>query len=314
MYKSVLKYGISTVYTDANDKWRQKIEAMKRQMHKTIRILLTFNIYIAAVKTFRILTLKGINFHTHYSIMASRYLDRYLARSFNAHHRGDCLINHYAFLNMYISPETLDNIIKNTLPIWEYATSHDFLSIFLSIPYYTCEGDLCLTFCVGSIPIYDLSFTIVQRKTIYFTEDCYNDNVIFITRVQGMYGTYNLIRMVTQHFEYVSPSEILFIAVQAIAAALGVKYIAGITSKEQIASGYLEAADKHFNCYDGLWDKVGGKKVNELAFLLPTIPQCKSPSQVKAKHRQRKRRKREFQNSVYYSILNSFQQSNCPGL
>jgi uncharacterized protein VirK/YbjX len=195
------------------------------------------------------------------------------------------------------------NIITNKIVLWEQIIMLNLFTIHLELPNHDLEGDVNLVFRMNGIGIYYLSFTIVPGKIL----DIASEHVIFIARVQGVHKYYGLIMQCTKDFNYIAPSEVLVTAIQAIATALNIDSIAGITANEQLSKG---CGDFIFD-YDRLWIKVGGYKINKQAFHIPTQPYERPLDMIKTNHRSRKRHKRQLKRDIYNHIIQAFEQKCC---
>jgi len=162
------------------------LDSLRTRGLQAILLLFSLRTFISIIKVFRLTNIKGIRFHRRF--MALKYVGVYLARSFDHRRRADCLKNHYRFLNSHMTKECINDIAKGEIILWE-EVSYDIISISLNIPYYDMEGDLCLTFYVGLTSVYHMSFTIITGNLLGIGED----NIIFITRVQGVAGTFDMI-------------------------------------------------------------------------------------------------------------------------
>ncbi len=202
-----------------------------------------------------------------------------------------------------MTKECINDIAKGEIVLWE-EPSYDIMSISFNIPYYDMEGDLCVTFHVGLTSVYHMSFTIIKGHLLGIDED----NIIFITRVQGVAGTFDMIRRATKELDDIAPTVILFTAIQAISTAYEIKSIAGITAREQIVVGEMEPVERFHSSYDSFWIKMGGIKINNVAFLLPTVPQSAPLNLIKKNHRCRTKYKRQLRLVVYKHVLRTFQQ------
>jgi uncharacterized protein VirK/YbjX len=203
-----------------------------------------------------------------------------------------------------MTKEAINNIAKNEITLWEDPVGDDIFSISLRIPIHDLEGDLCLTFYVGLVQIYYMSFTIIDGRIFGIPEP----NVIFITRVQGASGQFQLIKRATTKLDDVSPVSMLFTTVQAISKAFGLKNIVGITAKEQVVLSDMEPSDRFMNSYDNFWNSIGAKMINHMAYKLPTGPRRTNQCVVKSNHRCRTKYKRNFKFLVYSQILDTFRQ------
>lgn len=275
---------------------------LRKRILQALRLICTFRICIASIKAFRLPNIKGLRFKRR--MIAIKYVGTYLARSFDCRCRGYCLINHYRFLNDHLTRECIGLIAESEVILWEEPFINDLLSIAMNFPIYDTEGDLCLRFKINSIPIYYMTFTIIPGSELGISEK----NIIFITCVQGLKGKSDLIKKATKALDEVSPAVMLFTAVQAIATSLGMNSVAGITFREQIFLSSMERVDRFYTCYDCLWLKMMGKKINDIAFQMPAIPHSHPLCSVKKTHRCRTKFKRQFKYVVYNNILRTFQQ------
>jgi len=195
------------------------------------------------------------------------------------------------------------NIITDKIMLWEQIIKENVFTIHMAFPNNDLEGDLDIVFCMNGIGIYFASFNFVPGTIL----DIDSEQVIFITRVQGMHKYHGLIMQCTKDFNYITPSEILVVAIQAIATALNIGSIAGITTNEQL---FNDCEDCVFD-YDRLWIKVGGYNINKQAFHIPTQPYEKPLTMIKTNHRSRKRRKRQLKRDIYNHIIQAFQRKCC---
>lgn len=195
-------------------------------------------------------------------------------------------------------------IVTSKVVLWQKGVDKNLYTISLTFPYHDMEGDLALIFDVNGAHISIASFSIIDGNMVGIN----NEHMVFIARVQGTSGQFELIRQATKALNEVSPNIILVLATQAIASALGIESIAGITTKEHII--YDE-----FNFdYDELWVSMGGEKVNEQVFHLPSKPHNKPMAMVKMNHRCRTKRKRQFKLDIYNHIILEFQQKCLDGV
>ncbi len=265
---------------------------------KAIRVLLTLNTCLAIVKIFRLPNFIILKKHRRWIVFkyAGHY---YLGRSFDYRCRGAIMINHYGFLNNHLPKDFVEKITTSKLVIWEMRQGDKLYTVTTTFfSNHDSEGDIGLTFNIDGCEISKVSFTIIKGHMVGID----SDNVIMIARVQGTDGKFDLIRQATKELNEVTPHVILVIAIQAIASVLNIESIAGITSKEHIDSDHIQFG------YDELWMSMGGDKINEQVFRVPTKPDNKPMAMVKANHRCRTKRKRQFKLDIYDQVIVAFKQ------
>ena len=196
------------------------------------------------------------------------------------------------------------NISDGDIVIWNKSIETNCFSIRLTYPQYDGDGNIALILNINSDPIYHLSFTIVPGHIFNMPDD----HILYITRMQGGGNRFDLIRCATKSLYEISPPALLLIAVRAIANALNIENIAGITVKDHPYLGRMPAADHYFSNYDNFWTSVGGKKINDNVYILQTKPDEKPLSDIKQSHRRRTKIKRQRQIDIMDQICQTFEQ------
>jgi len=287
--------------------YKKKLATAVGLIHKrcvqSFHLLLTLNIYLKSIHVFRLPNIRCINRHRH--MIALKYLGKYLAGSFDYKCRGSILLYHYSFINYHMSKYFMETITKGQIVLWTTMVGSNIYTMSIDFHNFDNQGDLAVIFNMNGMEIYIAAFTFIKGITVSID----SDQVILVARVQGTKGTIDLIRQATKDLNDISPSAILVTSIQAIATALKIDNIAGITANEQIDKYYMHT-DKIFFNYDKLWISMGGDKVNEQVFRLPTKPHNKSIIMVKRNHRSRAKNKRQFKCHIYNEVIQSFQ-DNC---
>lgn len=263
---------------------------------QVIRLLFTLNICLTTIQIFRLSSLICLKKHRRW--IAFKYAGNYLGRSFSCRCRGAILINHYKFINNYFPKGFTETLITSRVVLWEKLLGVNLYTVTLQFPYYDMEGDMAVQFNVNGCGISIVSFSIINGNMVGVG----SKQAIFIARVQGTKWKFDLIRQATKDLNEVTPNALLVIAVQAIATALKIERIAGVATKE-----HIDLDDFHYN-YDELWISMGGDKVNEHVFHLPTAPHNKPMAMVKVNHRCRTKQKRQFKVDIYNQIILAFEQ------
>lgn len=194
-----------------------------------------------------------------------------------------------------------DFIEKITSPntvLYDKLIDTQLYTVTLEFPYYDMEGDLALVFKINGSEISSLSFTIINGHMV----DIDSGHVILIARVQGVNGCCDSIKHATKAFNDVTPNTVPAIATQAIATALNIGRIVGITTSEHII---LEAFSYN---YDALWISMAGDNINSKVFCIPVHPTHKPITAIKRNHRSRSKHKRQFKLDIYNQVILAFEQ------
>jgi uncharacterized protein VirK/YbjX len=203
-----------------------------------------------------------------------------------------------------MNKECIATIARGEITLWEEPCFNYMMSISINKPSDDMEGDIGLTFYSNSIAIYYMTVSIIPGRILGIPDE----NVVFIGNVQGGAGRFDLIKQATKALDDVAPVILLFVSVQAIATAFGLSSIAGITARDQILVGDIDRRSRFYGCYDELWTKMRGRKLNDAVFLLPVVPEYIPMSGVKKNHRCRTKYKRQFKYLVFNHILRTFRQ------
>jgi uncharacterized protein VirK/YbjX len=225
----------------------------------------------------------------------------YLDLSLDTRSRLKIITNHYRFINKYLNEDFTKNISVGDIVLWEETIETNHYSITLSYTEYDYEGSLDLILNMNSIQIYHLSFVIVPGQIFNMTDD----QVLYITRMQSVGKRFDLIKCATKALHEIHPSAMLFIAARAVASALNITSIAGITVKDQVCLGYKPVKD--FTNYDNFWISMGGVMINNRVYLLQTLPEVKPLSMINQSHRRRTRIKRQIQSDIMSQLCKTFE-------
>jgi uncharacterized protein VirK/YbjX len=247
----------------------------------------------------------------HPQIIFQFLSNTFLDLSLDSRSRLKIITNHYRFINKYMNDDFTKIISVGDIVLWEEAIETNHYSITLSYTQYDYEGSLDLILNMNSIQIYHLSFIIVPGQIFNMTDD----QVLYITRMQSVGKRFELIKCATKALHEIYPSAMLLIAARAIASALNITSIAGITVKEQVILGGKPVKDHYFTNYDKFWSSMGGVMINNRVFLLQTLPEGKPLSMINKTHRRRTRIKRQIQSDIMSQLCKTFErlclQQNC---
>lgn len=214
-------------------------------------------------------------------------------------------MNHYNYLTKYVNGDFLTHIFEEKIILWREFSGENLFSITLNFPHASydddCEGDLSLVFSANGLSLYVMSFTIIPGQVIKIA----NDQAIFISRVQGLSSHLALLRQATKSFHYISPADLLLVAVQAIALPLNIKAIVGVSTEAQISSRADGTEFFSFD-YDEFWRSADAERMNGNMFLLPVPLPEKPIRMIKQTRRSKVLRKRKFKRQLAEQVSGTF--------
>jgi uncharacterized protein len=237
-------------------------------------------------------------------IFPFKYLTRdYLGRGLTTKERAAGFIRHYERLHAVFPPPLLSRILhRDVILLEKEADAHNFRVRVSRARDEVSEGELVLALEVDGKKTYILQFTIVPGWVVQSGAH----EVFLISRLQGMKGCYNEVRLASKAFLEVAPPALLLAILHGFAQVFNVDEMAGISAESQLS--YLKG-DSHLfqSAYDEYWIELGAKRISARFFASPIPPQEKSLDDIKNGHKSRTRKKREFKkkiaDQVFYRLL-----------
>lgn len=225
--------------------------------------------------------------------LAYKYLMPSLAAGLSRAERLAVMLHHYDSILHHLRPAFFDWVLQER-GIWQAQHGAQQFSIALAYPFESdFEGELSVVFRVGNTRVYTISFTLAPGWVLHAAAP----TVLLVSRVQGT-KNFDLIKQATKSMHDSTPAALLMQAVYGIAQAGNIPLILGIGTDAQISRA---KADNHFD-YDGFWQQFGAAPTAGSLFLLP-LPMMEKPiDAVKANHRARTLRKRQYKHEVRQSI------------
>jgi uncharacterized protein VirK/YbjX len=232
-----------------------------------------------------------------------KYLTQYyLARSFDVSTRASCFLHHHKRIHAALPDQFLREILCGEVPVYQVSESGISFVVTIGLSgFYRLsqpidsdrEGELSIRLSVENEVVYVLSFTIVPGWVVKSPAE----EVILISRIQGLPGSYLKIRLATKTFHEVAPGAMLLAVLQGLALALGVGQIAGVSARDQRC--YCDEMRKSFeSAYDKFYGELGIGS-NSAGFFLASIPIAEKPlSCIKRGHRLRTKEKRSFKREI----------------
>jgi len=120
--------------------------------------------------------------------------------------------------------------------------------------------------------------------------------VLLISRLQGMKGSYREIHLATRALHNVAPDAVLLAALQGIADAFGIREIAAVTAARQ-GSGTKDSLAAFKQAYDDFFTGSESLKPPQ-AFSLLQFSRAKAPRKHQKGHRIRTKEKRAFKQRI----------------
>jgi len=226
---------------------------------------------------------------------AYKYLSQnYLARGLRTSERASCFLHHYDRMSSALPGRFMHQVANGYLALHEIRVDDNRFTLSMGISqYFDMEGEMSLYLHVNGEIVYLVAFTIVPGAVVQSEAN----EVILISRFQGMKGSYRDIHLATKSLHDVAPASVLLAAVQGIADAFGIHEIASVTAARQSAYGE-DSAVEFEQAYNDLFLGLG-LVPTEAGFFRASIPlEGKPLSSVKKGHKLRTRQKRAFKHAV----------------
>lgn len=231
----------------------------------------------------------------HYPGLIYKWQGRYLAKSFRSKQRSQILKFHYEYIANRVNARFYKRLLDGKLLLWQRTVTGEFVAISLCIPEHGREGDLSLILEKDSMPIYELSFTLLPGTLVGIAAA----ETMFVARIQGRKGQFDMIKAATKISRDISPPYLLMAAAEGLASALDVKFVAGVGTKDQLCKG------RTFN-YDSFWATFLAAKTRANFYVI-SIPISGRPlEECNPTHRRRTQRKREFKAGLTEDVRMTF--------
>ena len=235
--------------------------------------------------------------------LTQKYFGGYLARSFDKTARRDSLLHHYRFFQRCAPAEFYTGILQGQAVLWRRDILDNHFDICLSFNRrFHYEGDLSLVFRNEGASAFEISFTVVPGHLVGVAVP----DVLLVSRVQGT-ARLPQIRNAAKMCHEVAPPYLLMTALEAIATALAIPVIMGVSVANQIAKEGGGA--EHLFDYDAFWRVLLAEDMGNGFFRLPVPLPHKPLEQVSATHRRRARAKRAFKAEVRAAVETAFRDS-----
>jgi uncharacterized protein len=227
----------------------------------------------------------------------------YIARGLTVKQRVGCFLHHYRRLPDGLPPGVLSRVLFKDVTVHEIREGEHWFTIKMgpSRPW-DYEGELSLYFDVDGQLVFSLSFTIVPGWVVQSEFD----EVVLISRLQGVKGRFAQIQLATRALCDVAPPALLVAALCGIADAYGIRGMAGINARMK-PEFYFDVGEAALEqAYDVFFTKIGATRAPSGFYLCP-IPLPEKPmTQIKKGHKTRTRERRALKRKVAADVSRWF--------
>lgn len=240
-----------------------------------------------------------------YPRLPFKYLqDKYLAYGFTLEERADCLLHHYRRLLRTVPHRVLRGLPECAAVLLEMRDESATYTVTMNLPeLFQDEGELSLNLQADGEEIFVLSFTVVPGRVVQSEAE----EVLLITRLQGVPGKFEQIRQMTKAMHDVGPGAFLVTVLQGIAETWEIREMAGICARKQ--RSYEERyAELLTIAYDDFFMELGAVQNGKGLFVSPIPLPLKPLVQVKAGHKLRTRKKRAFKQEIAAQVSRTLQE------
>lgn len=235
-----------------------------------------------------------------------KYLYRpYLVQGFTRKTRLDILIHHYSYLTRNGAEGFFAKILDQGYTLWQDNREGGECSITLGFPIeweHDYEGDLLLTFRCNGEPVYAITFTLAEGRSLCIDAP----QAILVTAIQGTAGKSEAIRNATKCYLDLSPPMLLVSAAEGIGLALKIGMLAGIGLDHQVQK-QTWGDDRFIFDYDKFWTRLIGERNSDIFYLNRIPPALKSIDEISAKHRKKTLLRRDIRLGIQEAVKRNFE-------
>jgi len=222
---------------------------------------------------------------------AFKYLTHdYLARGLTTPQRAACFLHHYRRLHAALPDRLFRQALRGDIILHEMYVDGTRFTVSMGLcKTWDKEGELSLNLHVDGEIVFLMSFTIIPGSVVKSDAP----EVLLISRLQGMKGSYREIHRATRALHNIAPDALLLAALQGIATAFGIREIAAVTAAKQ-SSGTKDSATAFKQAYDDFFSGLGISQSPAGFFLTPVPIEAKPLATIKKGHKIRTKEKRAF--------------------
>jgi uncharacterized protein VirK/YbjX len=234
---------------------------------------------------------------------AYKYLTHdYLVQGLSTAQRASCFLHHYGRMHAALPDRTLRQTLRELITVHEIPAETNRFTVTMGLSRdFDKEGEFSLNLHVDSEIVFLLAFTIVPGGVV----GSETGEVLLISRLQGMKGSYHLIQLATKSLHDVAPDALLLASLQGLAVAFGIGEIAAVSAERQ-SSSTKDSAVAFKQAYDDFFQGLGIQQNADGFFLTPVPIEGKPLSYIKKGHKLRTKEKRAFKQSIQLACADFF--------
>jgi uncharacterized protein VirK/YbjX len=263
---------------------------------QAIRLLLSLPQHTAVLRTLE--HPQSAAFSRRYPLFAFKYLDEFVVLRLPLRTRRSIFISHLRFLQQTFKPSFIDTVENQRPAMWRKVIDGRMFSIALEVAAVLGgEGEFRLAFYMDGAEVYRLLFVFAAGNHFNLSDQ----RIAVVTGIQGA-PDFELVKLATKTCSDIQPAHVLMSAFGGIAEAANISTVLGPDEKRQLfAPRLLFSYGRFFETY--------GKEIPGENLYCIRIPYFEKPaSEVKADHRRRNRRKRQFRAEVRLQALDAIQE------
>ena len=233
-----------------------------------------------------------------YPLLTIKYLGDYVALGLPLATRRSIFVAHFQFLQRTFNQEFLAALDGVHSTVWRKSIGHAIVEVALSLNFVIeHEGDMLLFFSIDGKVVYRLVFVFASGRDFGLPDE----TLIVVSGVQGV-ADFDLVKCATKVCCDIQPAHILMAALGAIAEVTKVSTVIGLHQSRQ-----LFGVRARF-CYDRFFEIYGTEIPGQGASLI-RVPYPEKPmSEIKAGHRRRTLRRRQFKAETRHQVASVIRQ------
>lgn len=157
------------------------------------------------------------------------------------------------------------------------------------------EAEWRLVLCVDARPVMEMGLAIVNERNLKLDGSA---DVLWIGVLKtALAGTHGLddARALTKAMEGLRPKSLLLLVAQALAKALNLGGLFGVSNKGHVFAGDYSLRRRIKADYDSFWLECSGENVRPTLFALPLVKAQRDPSEYKPNKRAQVRRRQQLE-------------------
>lgn len=224
------------------------------------------------------------------------------SRRLNFFQRSEVFLQNHRFVCRHLRSEFLDDSRGGHWELWSQALNGNTLSIRLTTPssFHRYEGELVLVFECNARRLMVLSFMFCDGRAMGAPGP-----VAFVTRIQGVPGQYDHIKLACKLLPHLNLSHALISALEGLCHVWGIEKIIGVNIENQLGyEGEIISPNFH-STYHNFWINNHAETTDSGYYLLnlPLLSEKKPLST--GSHRSRAIKRREIRSSIKFEASNN---------